>query len=112
MYKYVENAEKKLAIALTEEAGKYAGVIFTIDFENAQVTETLDNGDARFEFEYQIVNSNGMENLEADEDLAKIIGIVFSDVLQQLVEDLRKYANIYETTEDAPPEEENEKEEE
>lgn len=90
LYKFVKNEKKELAIVLTDVAGKYAGVIFTVDFENAKVVETEENGDSRFEFSYQIVHTNNLPDLEKDADLANIVGVIFTDILKSLVEEMNK----------------------
>ena len=93
MYKYVENKDKTwTGIGLTEEAGKYQGVVYR--YGEVKVVENEEKTEASLQFEFDVLDSNGLPKEMFDDDFYKVIGDVLTDILeQQMKEDALQYVN-------------------
>jgi len=93
MYKFVENKDKTwTGIGLTEEAGKYQGVVYR--YGEVKVIENEEKTEASLQFEFDVLDSNGLPKEMFDDDFYKVIGDVLTDILeQQMKEDALQYVN-------------------
>jgi len=93
MYKFVENKDKTWTrIGLTEEAGKYQGVVYR--YGEVKVIENEEKTEASLQFEFDVLDSNGLPKEMFDDDFYKVIGDVLTDILeQQMKEDALQYVN-------------------
>lgn len=93
MYKFVENKDKTwTGIGLTEEAGKYQGVVYR--YGEVKVVENEEKTEASLQFEFDVLDSNGLPKEMFDDDFYKVIGDVLTDILeQQMKEDALQYVN-------------------
>ena len=81
-YKFVTDADQKWqCVGLTEEAGIYQGVVYRYGKVSIPQTEELtEEGDLPFRFEYDIVDSNGLEQEHFGQDFFKLIGDILVDI--------------------------------
>ena len=93
MYKFVENKDKTWSgIGLTEEAGKYQGVVYR--YGEVKVIENEEKTEASLQFEFDVLDSNGLPKEMFDDDFYKVIGDVLQDILrEQLDKDELQYVN-------------------
>ena len=93
MYKFVENKDKTwTGIGLTEEAGKYQGVVYR--YGEVKVIENEEKTEASLQFEFDVLDYNGLPKEMFDDDFYKVIGDVLTDILeQQMKEDALQYVN-------------------
>ena len=93
MYKFVENKDKTwTGIGLTEEAGKYQGVVYR--YGEVKVIENEEKTEASLQFEFDVLDSNGLPKEMFDDDFYKVIGDVLTDILEkQMKEDALQYVN-------------------
>ena len=93
LYKFVENKDKTwTGIGLTEEAGKYQGVVYR--YGEVKVIENEEKTEASLQFEFDVLDSNGLPKEMFDDDFYKVIGDVLTDILeQQMKEDALQYVN-------------------
>jgi hypothetical protein len=93
MYKFVENKDKTwTGIGLTEEAGKYQGVVYR--YGEVKVIENEEKTEASLQFEFDVLDSNGLPKEMFDDDFYKVIGDVLQDILrEQLDKDELQYVN-------------------
>lgn len=93
LYKFVENKDKTwTGIGLTEEAGKYQGVVYR--YGEIKVIENEEKTEASLQFEFDVLDSNGLPKEMFDDDFYKVIGDVLTDILeQQMKEDALQYVN-------------------
>ena len=82
-YKFVTDADQKWqCVGLTEEAGIYQGVVYRYGKVSIPRTEELtEEGDLPFRFEYDIVDSNGLEQEHFGQDFFKLIGDILVDII-------------------------------
>ena len=67
---------------MTEEAGIYQGVVYRYGKVSIPQTEELtEEGDLPFRFEYDIVDSNGLEQEHFGQDFFKLIGDILVDII-------------------------------
>jgi len=93
MYKFVENKDKTwTGIGLTEEAGKYQGVVYR--YGEVKVIENEEKTEASLQFEFDVLDSNGLPKEMFDDDFYKVIGDVLQDILREQIEqDSMQYVN-------------------
>jgi hypothetical protein len=93
MYKFVENKDKTwTGVGLTEEAGKYQGVVYR--YGEVKVIENEEKTEASLQFEFDVLDSNGLPKEMFDDDFYKVIGDVLQDILrEQLDKDELQYVN-------------------
>jgi|TARA_B100000497_G_C7621778_1_gene373557 hypothetical protein len=82
-YKFVTDADQKWqCVGLTEKAGLYQGVVYRYGKVSIPRTEELtEEGDLPFRFEYDIVDSNGLEQEHFGQDFFKLIGDILVDII-------------------------------
>ena len=82
-YKYVTDKDQKWqCIGLTEKAGLYQGVVYRYGKVSIPQTEEMtEEGDLPFRFEYDIVDSNGLEQEHFGEAFFKLIGDILVDII-------------------------------
>ena len=82
-YKYVTDKDQKWqCIGLTEKAGLYQGVVYRYGKVSIPQTEEMtEEGDLPFRFEYDIVDSNGLEREHFGEAFFKLIGDILVDII-------------------------------
>ena len=82
-YKFVTDADQKWqCVGLTEEAGIYQGVVYRYGKVSIPQTEELtEEGDLPFRFEYDIVDSNGLDQEHFGQDFFKLIGDILVYIL-------------------------------
>lgn len=93
MYKFVENKDKTwTGIGLTEEAGKYQGVVYR--YGEVKVIENEEKTEASLQFEFDVLDSNGLPKEMFDDDFYQVIGDVLQDILREQIEqDSMQYVN-------------------
>lgn len=93
MYTFVENKDKTwTGIGLTEKAGKYQGVVYK--YGKVSVDENKNNEDATLQFEWDMLDSNGLPKEMIGEDFFQLIGDILQDIiLEQLDKDELQYVN-------------------
>jgi len=90
-YKLVQNKDAKWqGIGLTKEAGFYQGVVY----KYGRVTPHEEDGKLRLEFEWQILDSNGLAKEHFNDDFFDLIGDVLYDIMdKQLKDGTLQYVN-------------------
>ena len=93
MYTFVENKDKTwTGIGLTEKAGKYQGVVYK--YGKVSVDENKNNEDATLQFEWDMLDSNGLPKEMIGDDFFKLIGDILQDIItEQLDKDDLQYVN-------------------
>ena len=93
MYTFVENKDKTwTGIGLTEKAGKYQGVVYK--YGKVSIDENKNNEDATLQFEWDMLDSNGLPKEMIGEDFFQLIGDILQDIiLEQLDKDELQYVN-------------------
>ena len=81
-YTYVENKDKSwTGIGLTEKAGMWQGVVY--EYGKVSIIEDEKNDSASLQFEWNLLDSNGLGKECFDDDFFNLIG----DILQDLNND-------------------------
>ena len=82
-YTYVTDKDAQWqCIGLTEKAGFYQGVVYRYGKVSIPQTEEMtQEGDLPFRFEYDIVDSNGLEQSWFEESFFKLIGDILVDII-------------------------------
>ena len=82
-YTYVTDESKQWqCIGLTEKAGFYQGVVYRYGKVSIPQTEEMtEEGDLPFRFEYDIVDSNGLEQEHFGNAFFKLIGDILVDII-------------------------------
>ena len=93
MYTYVENKDKKwTAIGLTDKAGKYQGVVYS--YGKVKVIENEEKTEASLQFEWDMLDSNGLPKERFGDDFFDLIGKILEDIMQQQLNgDSLQYVN-------------------
>jgi hypothetical protein len=93
MYTFVENKEKTWSgIGLTEKAGKYQGVVY--EYGKVSIVENEDKTSASLQFEWNMLDSNGLPKEMIGDDFFELAGKILEDLIQQqLDEDDLQYVN-------------------
>tara|TARA_B110000305_G_C18939335_1_gene403194 strand:- start:249 stop:539 length:291 start_codon:yes stop_codon:yes gene_type:complete len=82
MYKFLENKDKTwTGIGLTEEAGKYQGVVYR--YGKVSVVENEEKTEASLQFEFDVLDSNGLPKEMFDDEFYSVIGKVLEAILQE-----------------------------
>ena len=93
MYTFVENKEKTwTGIGLTEKAGKYQGVVYK--YGKVDVKEDEKNDTASLQFEWDMLDSNGLPKESIKDDFFELAGKILEDIIRKQIdgEDLQ-YVN-------------------
>ena len=82
-YTYVTDESKQWqCIGLTEKAGFYQGVVYRYGKVSIPQTEEMtEEGDLPFRFEYDIVDSNGLEREHFGNAFFTLIGDILVDII-------------------------------
>ena len=93
MYKFVQNKDRKWqGIGLTEEAGKYQGVVY--EYGKVSIVENEEKTEASLQFDFNVLDSNGLPKEMFDDDFYSVIGKILEELLeQQMNEDALQYVN-------------------
>ena len=93
MYTFVENKEKTWSgIGLTSKAGKYQGVVY--EYGKVSLVENEDKTSASLQFEWNMLDSNGLPKEMIGDDFFELAGKILEDLIQQqLDEDDLQYVN-------------------
>lgn len=93
MYTFVENKEKTwTGIGLTEKAGKYQGVVYK--YGKVDVKEDEKNDTASLQFEWDMLDSNGLPKESIKDDFFELIGKILEELIRkQLKQDELQYVN-------------------
>ena len=93
MYTYVENKDQTWqGIGLTDKAGKYQGVVYR--YGEVKVVENEEKTEASLQFDFDVLDSNGLPKEMFEDDFYKVIGDVLQDILRdQLEKDSMQYVN-------------------
>jgi len=92
-YTFVENKDKTWSgIGLTKEAGLYQGVVY--EYGKVEIIEDEKNDSDTLQFDFNVLDSNGMTQKMFDEDWYKLIGDILDDLIRnQLDEGNMQYVN-------------------
>ena len=83
-YKYVQNKDAKWqGIGLTENAGFYQGVVYRY----GKVTPIEENDKLRLNFEWQILDSNGLGKEHFKDEFFDLIGDILYDIMDEQLKD-------------------------
>jgi len=93
LYTYVENKDKTwTGIGLTDKAGKYQGVVYR--YGEVKIVEDENKENATLQFEWDVLDSNGLHKEMLGEDFFNLIGDILVDIMEnQLNEDAIQYVN-------------------
>jgi hypothetical protein len=93
LYTYVENKDQTwTGIGLTQEAGKYQGVVYR--YGEVKIVEDENGENATLQFEWDVLDSNGLPKEMIGEDFFKLIGDILVDIMEkQIEEDSLQYVN-------------------
>ena len=93
MYQFVDNKEKTwTAIGLTAKAGKYQGVVYK--YGKVKVIENEEKTNASLQFEWDMLDSNGLPKESIKDDFFELAGKILQDIIHKQIdgEDLQ-YVN-------------------
>ena len=92
-YTFVENKDKKWqCIGLTSKAGKYQGLVF--QYRKVKIIENEEKTEASLQFDFDVVDSNGLPEEMLDDDLYDLMGDILTDLIEQQVnKDAIQYVN-------------------
>ena len=94
-YTYVENKDKSwTGIGLTEKAGMWQGVVY--EYGKVSIIEDEKNDSASLQFEWNLLDSNGLGKECFDDDFFNLIG----DILQDLIKDNIDEGSFNDTSDD------------
>ena len=83
-YKFVENKDAKWqGVGLTKEAGFYQGVVYRY----GKVTPIEEDDKLRLKFDWQILDSNGLDKKHFNDDFFNLIGDVLYDIMDKQLKD-------------------------
>ena len=83
-YRFVENKDAKWqGVGLTKEAGFYQGVVYRY----GKVTPIEEDAKLRLKFDWQILDSNGLDKKHFNDDFFNLIGDVLYDIMEKQLED-------------------------
>jgi len=93
MYTFVENKDKTwTGIGLTEHAGKYQGVVYK--YGKVSVVENEEKTEATLQFEWDMLDSNGLPKEMIGDDFFDLAGKILEDIMQQQLNgDSLQYVN-------------------
>lgn len=84
-YKYVTDADQQwTCIGIT--GGKYDGVVYKYGEVNFVLPEDEENGEASLQFEWDVMDSNGLPKEMLGEDFFSLIGDILVDILDEQLE--------------------------
>jgi len=98
MYTFVENKDATwTGIGLTEKAGEYQGVVYK--YGKVDIKEDKENDTASLQFEWDMLDSNGLSKERFKDDFFKLIGDILQDIIrEQLDRDELQYVNTDDRT--------------
>lgn len=98
MYTYVENKDHSwTGIGLTEKAGKYQGVVYK--YGKVDIKEDEENDSATLQFEWDMLDSNGLPKEMIGDDFFNLIGDILQDIIRnQMEQDDLQYVNTDDRT--------------
>jgi len=98
MYTYVENKEKTwTGIGLTEKAGKYQGVVYK--YGKVDIHEDEENDTATLQFDWDMLDSNGLPKEMIGDDFFNLIGDILQDIIRnQMEQEQLQYVNTDDRT--------------
>ena len=83
-YKFVENKDAKWqGVGLTKEAGFYQGVVYRY----GKVTPIEEDDKLRLKFDWQILDSNGLDKKYFNDEFFDLIGDILYDIMDKQLED-------------------------
>ena len=93
MYKFVENKDRKWqGIGLTEEAGKYQGVVY--EYGKVSIVENEEKTAASLQFDFNVLDSNGLPKEMFDDEFYSVIGKILEELIRkQMNEEDLQYVN-------------------
>lgn len=93
MYQFVENKEKTwTAVGLTSKAGKYQGVVYK--YGQVKVVENEEKTNASLQFEWDMLDSNGLPKESIKDDFFELAGKILEDIIhKQLDGEELQYVN-------------------
>ena len=84
MYTFVENKDKNWqCVGLTADAGKYQGLVY--QYGEVKIIENEEKTEASLQFDYDVVDSNGLPEEMLDDDLYNLMGDILVDIIEQQV---------------------------
>ena len=85
MYKFVENKDKTWSgIGLTEEAGKYQGVVY--EYGKVSIIENEEKTEASLQFEWDMLDSNGLPKESIKDDFFELAGKILEDIIRKQID--------------------------
>lgn len=92
-YTYVSNKDGKwTGIGLTEHAGRYQGVVY--EYGKVDIQEDKENDTATLQFDWDMLDSNGLGKEMFDDTFFNLIGDILQDIImRQLEEESLQYVN-------------------
>ena len=83
-YTFVENKGAKWqGVGLTKEAGFYQGVVYRY----GKVTPIEEDDKLRLKFDWQILDSNGLDKKHFNDDFFNLIGDILYDIMDEQMKD-------------------------
>ena len=92
-YTFVANDDKKWqGIGLTQEAGFYQGVVY--EYGKVAVVENDEKTEATLQFDFNVLDSNGLPKEMFDDEFYSVIGKVLEELIdKQMKEEALQYVN-------------------
>jgi len=85
-YTYVENKDKSwTGIGLTEKAGMWQGVVY--EYGKVSIEEDENNDKASLQFEWNLLDSNGLGKECFNDDFFNLIGDILSDLIDSNIDE-------------------------
>ena len=93
MYTFVENKKQTWqGIGLTDKAGKYEGVVYR--YGEVKIIENEEKTEASLQFDWDMLDSNGLPKEMIGDDFFKLIGDILQDIItEQLNKEELQYVN-------------------
>jgi len=93
MYTFVENKKQTWqGIGLTDKAGKYEGVVYR--YGEVKIIENEEKTEASLQFDWDMLDSNGLPKEMIGDDFFKLIGDILQDIIaEQLDKEELQYVN-------------------
>ena len=84
-YTYVENKDKSwTGIGLTEKAGMWQGVVY--EYGKVSIIEDEKNDSASLQFEWDMLDSNGLPKESIKDDFFELAGKILEDIIRKQID--------------------------
>ena len=81
MFKFPSETNKQEGYSIELTSGDFAGVNYK--YGEVKVEEDEENGSASLVFSFDVVDANGIENLDINEDFKNVMGNVLMSIIEE-----------------------------